>query len=255
MLFVSWNVNGIRAARTKGLLQWLDRSRPDVLGLQEIKARPEQLGADLLEEHGYHVVWNPAQRPGYSGVATFSRTEPDEVELGFGIERFDVEGRVIGSRHGKVWFYNVYFPNGGAGDERLQYKLEFYEALREHLNARVARRQKVIVAGDWNTAHREIDLARPGPNRKISGFMPIECDTLDLWFQDGWIDSFRHFHPDRAGAYSWWSMRAGSRERNVGWRIDYQVVSKNLAKDLESAAIWPEVPGSDHCPIALELGA
>ena len=253
MQFISWNINGIRAAQKKGLLTWLEKSRPDVLGLQEIKARPDQLDEELLEAGGYHAFWHPAEKPGYSGVATFSKKEPDDVEYGMGEERFDREGRVLITRHGPVDFYNVYFPNGGASDERLEYKLEFYEALRRHANERVAAGRQVIVAGDWNTAHREIDLARPKANRKKSGFMPIECEALDCWFQEGWVDSFRHFHPDREGAYSWWAMRSAARERNVGWRIDYHVVSANIKNRLKSAAILSEVMGSDHAPVVVDI--
>ncbi len=253
MKFMSWNVNGIRAAQKKGFLDWLDQAQPDVLGLQEIKARPDQLDEELLAARGYHVAWNPAERPGYSGVATFSKRPAKAVELGFGIPEFDSEGRVVITTHGVIDFYNVYFPNGGASDERLAYKLAFYDALRDHANARVETGAKVIVSGDWNTAHRDIDLARPKPNRKKSGFMPIECESMDRWFQDNWTDSFRHFYPEKKDAYSWWAMRSGARERNVGWRLDYHMVSHNLKKRLAGASILTDVLGSDHCPVLVEI--
>lgn len=253
MRFVSWNINGIRAAQKKGFLDWLEAEQPDVLGLQEIKARPDQLDEELLAARGYHAFWNPAERPGYSGVATFAKKKPAEVQMGFDSQEFDNEGRVIISTHGTIDFYNVYFPNGGASDERLEYKLAFYDALREHANAKVADGRKVIVSGDWNTAHKEIDLARPKPNRKKSGFMPIECDKMDHWFQDGWVDSFRHYFPEQKEAYSWWAMRSGARERNVGWRLDYHLVSANLKKRMQSAEILKDVMGSDHCPVILDI--
>ncbi len=253
MRFVSWNVNGIRAAQKKGFLDWLEAEQPDVLGVQEIRAKPEQLDEDLMAARGYFAYWNPAERPGYSGVATFSKRKPKTVEYGFGSDEFDDEGRVLITGHGVIDFYNVYFPNGGASDERLQYKLAFYDALRQHAEARVASGRKVIVAGDWNTAHKEIDLARPKPNRKKSGFMPVECETMSRWLEDSWIDSFRHFHPDQRNAYSWWAMRSGARERNVGWRLDYHVVSANLRNRMEGAEILDKVMGSDHCPVVLEI--
>ncbi|MCA9321306.1 MAG: exodeoxyribonuclease III [Planctomycetes bacterium] len=253
MKIYSWNVNGIRACAKKGFLDWLDSERPDVLCLQEIKARPDQLDAALLEEHGYHVVWNPAQRPGYSGTATFSKVKPKESALGFGIDRFDTEGRVVVTRHGKVRLFNVYFPNGGQGDERLAYKLAFYDALLDHVGQLVAAGEDVVVCGDFNTAHREIDLARPKQNRKTSGFMPIECEALERWFEAGWIDSFRALHGDREHCYSWWSMRAGSRERNVGWRLDYHLISPRLKPRLRGAEIASSVLGSDHCPVIVDL--
>ena len=253
MKFVSWNVNGVRAAARKGFEAWLESTDADVVALQEIKARPEQLEESLRAPQGWHVAWNPASRAGYSGTATFSRKKPGETALGIGIPRFDDEGRILVTRHGKIVHYNVYFPNGGQGDERLRYKLDFYDALLEHLEARVAAGDSIVVCGDLNTAHREIDLARPRENRKISGFMPVECEALDRWFERGWIDAFRTLHPDLEGAYSWWSMRSGARSRNVGWRLDYHLVSRDLGKRLKQAAIHKDVEGSDHCPVSLVL--
>jgi len=250
---MSWNVNGIRAVHRKGFLDWLKKARPDVLALQEIKARPEQLPDELREPKGYHVIWNPAERPGYAGTATLSMKPPAEARSGFDVEKFDVEGRVTVTRHEPIVLFNVYFPNGGQGDERLAYKLEFYDALLSHVNDLVARGESVVVCGDLNTAHREIDLARPKQNRKTSGFMPIECEALDRWFQAGWVDAFRHLHPEARDAYTWWTYRAGARERNVGWRLDTHLVSANLVARIRRSKILKDVPGSDHCPVLLDL--
>ncbi|MEZ6194117.1 MAG: exodeoxyribonuclease III [Planctomycetota bacterium] len=256
MRIVTWNVNGLRAVWKKGFAAWLGDLDADVVCLQEVKARPDQLEPEMLAPAGWHASFFPAERAGYSGVATYSRKKPraNAVQSGFGAPRFDAEGRVLVTRHaGGLSVYNVYFPNGKKDDERLAYKLDFYDELLAHVNARVAEGEKVVVCGDWNTAHREIDLARPKENRKTSGFMPEECAKVDDWVESGWVDAYRALHPDRAGAYSWWSLRSGARERNVGWRLDYHMVSGNLADRVRDAAIHVEVPGSDHCPVSLEL--
>ena len=253
MEFVSWNVNGVRAVHKKGFLDWLDDARPDVLALQEIKASPDQLPEDLRNPKGYHAIWTPAERPGYSGTATLSRVAPTDLRQGFGEARFDAEGRVTVTRHESILLFNVYFPNGGQGDERLAYKLDFYDALLAHLNDLVAQGESVVVCGDLNTAHREIDLARPKQNRKNSGFMPIECEALDRWFEAGWVDAFRHLHPEARDCYTWWTYRAGARERNVGWRLDTHLVSPDLADHIRDARILKDIQGSDHCPVLLAL--
>lgn len=253
MRFYAWNVNGIRACARKGFLDWLAEAQPDVLGLQEIKAMPEQLGADLLTEHGYHVVWNPAERKGYSGTATFSKVEPDEVVLGLGEARFDCEGRTTITRFGDTTFINAYFPNGKRDLSRIPYKTDFYRLMLEVANARVAAGEKVIIAGDWNTAHHEIDLKNWRANRKTTGFRPEERALLDEFEAAGWVDSFRKLHPEAEDRYSWWSNRKGVRERNVGWRIDYHWVSANLWPAVTGAEIHADVLGSDHCPVSVTV--
>ena len=253
MKLVTWNVNGMRAIARKGFLDWLYASDVDVVALQETKARPDQLEPEIESPEGYRSQWFSAERAGYSGVGTLSKKRPVRVECGFGEERFDCEGRVLATRHRGFTLVNVYFPNGKKDDTRLRYKLDFYEALRAWLRPRVEDGEDFVVCGDWNTAHREIDLARPKENRKISGFMDIERAAVDAWIDEGWIDAFRELYPEQREAYSWWSLRSGARARNVGWRIDYHLVTPGLRKKLRSCEIQTEVMGSDHCPVLLEL--
>jgi len=252
MILYSWNVNGIRAIEKKGFLDWLDEVQPDVLCLQETKARMDQLGSSLIEDHGYHTYWHSAEKAGYSGVATFCKEEPHYVQEGLGIDRFDAEGRVLITEHDNFLLYNIYFPNGQKDDIRLQYKLDFYDELLPIINEHVDNGTNVVVTGDWNTAHHEIDLARPKENVKTSGFMPIERERLETYVNKGWVDSFRHFHtePDR---YTWWTYRFGARDRNIGWRIDYFFVNEEFIDQLQDADIHSEIMGSDHCPISLNL--
>ncbi len=250
---MSWNVNGIRALGRKGFLGWLAEARPDVLGLQEIKARPEQLDPELLAPPGYVAHWHPAERAGYSGVAILSRERPSEVVEGLGIPRFDAEGRTLLARFKDFDFVTAYFPNGKHDLSRVPFKLDYSEAFLDYVNRLAAAGRKVVFCGDVNTAHRDIDLARPKENRKVTGFLPEECAWVDRLTEAGWIDAFRRRHPDRSGAYTWWSFRSGARERNVGWRIDYFFVGPGLWPQVACAAIHPEVTGSDHCPISLDL--
>jgi exodeoxyribonuclease-3 len=247
-----WNVNGVRAAAKKGLLEWLEKEAPDILCLQETKASPENLTKDLLEPLGYQTYWNYGERKGYSGVATFTKEKPLDVSNSFGVPAFDTEGRIIVCKYQNFTLCNVYFPNGKQGAERLKYKLDFYDAFLNYLEPLRLRGEKIIFCGDVNTAHQEIDLARPKENSKISGFLPIERAWLDKLLSRGYVDTFRYFHKE-ANQYSWWDMKTGARARNVGWRIDYFIITENLLPDLEKAYIMPDVPGSDHCPIALEL--
>ena len=253
MRFFSWNVNGIRAATRKGFLDWLKAEQPDVLCLQETRANTDQLTADVLTEHGYHVVWASAQKKGYSGVATFSKEEPDEVVIGLGEERFDSEGRMVVTRHGEILVFNGYFPNGGRSHDRVPYKLDFYTKLLETTTPMLERGEKIIICGDWNTAHKAVDLARPKANVKTSGFTPVEREAFDSFFDAGFVDAFRRLHPDTKDVYTWWSNRAGVRQRNIGWRIDYHMVSPSLMEDVVSATVHTQVMGSDHCPIELEV--
>ena len=252
MKLISWNVNGVRAVVKKGFLDWLDQEQPDILCLQETKAHVDQLTAEILTDHGYNTYWHSGERRGYSGVATFCKEEPLYVQEGLGIERYDAEGRVLLTEHENFLLYNIYFPNGQKDDERLQYKLDFYNDLLPIINEQVESGNNVVVTGDWNTAHHPIDLARPKQNVKTSGFMPIEREKLDMYVENGWIDTFRLFHPE-GDRYSWWTYRFGARERNVGWRIDYYFVNEGFADNVEDADIHVEVMGSDHCPVSLEL--
>jgi exodeoxyribonuclease-3 len=252
MKLISWNVNGVRAVVKKGFLDWLDQEQPDILCLQETKAHIDQLAAEILTDHGYHTFWHSGERRGYSGVATFCKEEPLYVQEGLGIERYDAEGRVLLTEHENFLLYNIYFPNGQKDDERLQYKLDFYDDLLPIINEQVESGNNVVVTGDWNTAHHSIDLARPKQNVNTSGFMPIEREKLDMYVENGWIDTFRLFHPE-GERYSWWTYRFGARERNVGWRIDYFFVNEGVLDNVVNADIHDEIMGSDHCPVSLEL--
>jgi len=252
MKIFSWNVNGVRAIEKKGFLEWIEEEDPDIVCIQETKAKVEQLGSSLIEDHGYHTYWHSAERPGYSGVATFSKVEPYYVQKGLGIDRFDSEGRVLITEHENFLLYNIYFPNGQKDEIRLNYKLDFYDELLPIINEQVDSGSNVIVTGDWNTAHFPIDLARPKENIKTSGFMPIEREKMDQYVDSGWVDTFRHFHqePER---YSWWSYRSGARQRNIGWRIDYFFVNQSFISQIEDADIHENKMGSDHCPVSIKI--
>jgi exodeoxyribonuclease-3 len=247
-----WNVNGIRAAQRSGFLEWLCRESPDILCVQETKANPGQLGEDLGKPRGYHVYWNYPERKGYGGVATFTREKPSRVEYGFGIQRFDVEGRVIISEYSDFILFNLYFPNGKRDETRLKYKMDFYEAFFDFVEPLRQEGKKLIICGDFNTAHKEIDLARPKENEKISGFLPIERAWMDKLTTHGYVDAFRYFNKE-PNQYTWWDLKSRARERNVGWRIDYFFVTKNLLEFISKAFIMPEVTGSDHCPIGITV--
>lgn len=254
MRVLSWNVNGIRSAAAKGFLPWLARERPDVLCIQEIKAKVEQLPPELLAPPGYTAFWNPAERPGYSGVATLSRTKPLGVRIGLGVPEFDREGRVLVTDHGDFLLVNAYFPNGKSGPERLDYKMRFKAAMGGFCETLQDKgKREVLLCGDVNTAHRAIDLARPEENEGISGFMPMERAWIDRFLALGYVDTFRSLNPEAKDCYSWWSFRSGARRRNVGWRIDYFFASLGLAREMKRAFIQPEVAGSDHCPVGVDL--
>ena len=252
MKLISWNVNGIRAAVKKGFLQFLDSESPDILCIQETKANKEQLTSEILKDHGYYTFWHSGNRKGYSGVATFCKHQPLYIQEGLGIEKYDAEGRVLITEHDNFLLYNIYFPNGQKNDERLNYKLDFYNDLLPIINDQVDSGNNVIVAGDWNTAHLPIDLARPNENKNTSGFMPIEREKIELYISNGWIDTFRLFH-DEGERYSWWTYRFGARERNVGWRIDYFFVNEGMVEICKDADIHQNILGSDHCPVSLTL--
>jgi len=253
---LSWNVNGIRACARHGFVRWLGRCGADIIGLQEVRARQAQMPPGLKQPRSWHHHLVAAEKPGYSGVSILSRPKPEEVITSMDVAEFDREGRLQIARFGELLVANVYFPNGsgkGRDNGRVPYKLAFYQRLFAMLKPALAAGEKVVVMGDFNTAHRPVDLARPKGNTKTSGFLPEECAELDRWLAAGWVDSFRHLHPDQEGAYSWWAQRGNCRARNVGWRIDYALVSPGLVPDLRQAFILTEVMGSDHCPIGVTL--
>jgi exodeoxyribonuclease-3 len=249
---LSWNVNGIRAVYKKGFIEWLLQEEPDIVCIQETKAWEEQLVEELRKPEGYFSYFAEAERKGYSGAALYTRAEPLQVRTGFSNNRFDTEGRTLAADFGDFMLYNVYFPNGKASKERLQYKMDFYDAFLDHVKELRQKGRKVVVCGDVNTAHREIDLARPRENENVSGFLPEERAWIDRLLQVGFTDTFRTFS-DQPGQYTWWDMKTRARERNIGWRIDYFFVSDNLREAVRSASILSDVQGSDHCPIEIEL--
>ncbi|MBI4726258.1 exodeoxyribonuclease III [candidate division TA06 bacterium] len=249
---VSWNVNGLRAVFKKGFAPWVGKTSPDILCLQETKAKAEQVVKEMESIRGYNIHFASAQRPGYSGVALFSKEKPLSVKQTFGVTRFDDEGRILQADYGKFILFNIYFPNGKASRERLKYKMDFYESFLVEMKRLLKKDKKIIVCGDVNTAHKEIDLARPRENSKVSGFLPQERDWVDRFLEQGFLDTLRIFNPS-PGQYTWWDVISRARDRNVGWRIDYFYASENLRKNIKKAYILPEVMGSDHCPIGLEL--
>lgn len=253
MKLISWNVNGIRAAHRKGFGQWLEAQQADIVCLQEIKARPHQLEPDVRNPPGYHAYWYPAQKPGYSGVALFSRREPFSLQRGMGVPEFDREGRILLARYPGFTLLNIYFPHARRDLTRLDFKLRFCEAVLEWVRCLQGEGNSLIVCGDYNIAHRDIDLANPGPNRKNAGFLPEEKAWMDRFLAAGFHDVFREKYPERNGHYTWWSFQKGVRERNVGWRIDYHCVARALLRRVKAAGHQPLVGGSDHCPVYLEL--
>lgn len=250
---ISWNVNGLRAVAKKGFLDWLAKAQPDVLCLQETKAYEQQLPLSLKQVNGYQPFFCAAERKGYSGVAIYTRKPPKRVKTGMGISRFDTEGRTLMAEYEKFLLYCVYFPNGKASKERLQYKMDFYDAFLNTVEKQRKAGKKIVICGDVNTAHREIDLARPKENEKVSGFLPEERAWIDALLSSGYVDTFRIFEQN-AGHYTWWDLKTRARERNVGWRLDYFFVSRSLKHNVVGAHILDNVQGSDHCPISLELG-
>lgn len=247
-----WNVNGIRAAQRKGFLEWLNRESPDILCLQETKANPKQLDKDLLEPDGYHTYWNYPERKGYSGVVIFTREKPVGVSYDFGVADLEIEGRVVSTEYPGFILVNIYFPNGKKDKSRLRYKMDFYEVFLRFIDSLKAEGKKLVICGDFNTAHKEMDLARPKENEKVSGFLPVERAWIDKFIAHGYIDTFRHFHKE-PNQYTWWDMKTRARERNIGWRLDYFFVSENLLLSVSRAFIMSEVMGSDHCPVGIIL--
>lgn len=252
MKLLSWNVNGLRAVLGKGFGEFVGTEKPDILCLQETKARREQVTLPP-ELDGYHAFWNSAQKPGYSGVAVFTRDQPLNVTEGMGIDEHDTEGRVLTLEYPDFTLVNVYTPNAQDELRRLPYRLQWDLAFRNHLLIH-AKSKPVIFCGDLNVAHNEIDLARPASNRKNPGFSDEERASFTELLGAGFTDSFRHLHPDQPGHYSWWSYRANARQNNVGWRIDYFGVTPGFMSNVKAASILPHVHGSDHCPVGVVLG-
>lgn len=249
---ISWNVNGLRAVYKKGFLDWFAGELPDILCLQETKAARDQVPFELQTVPGYSLHLDAAERKGYSGVALYTRLKPQEVRCGFGDRRFDGEGRTLVADYGSFVLFNVYFPNGGQGPERLRYKLDFYDSFLASIEKHRRKGRHIVICGDVNTAHKEIDLARPKENAANTGFLPEERAWLDRLAAAGYIDTFRMFCSD-GGHYTWWDMKTRARERNVGWRLDYFFVSESLRVHARSAGIMAEVTGSDHCPVDLTM--
>lgn len=250
---LSWNVNGVRAAAKKGFLDWLAAQAPDVLCVQETKARPEQLTKSVLNPPGYLSFWHAATtKKGYSGVAVYTKDEPLHVDAEMGIQRFDDEGRFMRLDFEDFTLFNVYFPNGKMNEERLKFKMDFYDAFLDTVEATRKRSPRLVFVGDVNTAHNEIDLARPKENADVSGFLPIERQWIDKVISLGYVDTFRHVNGDRV-QYSWWDLKSRARERNVGWRIDYVFVTRELLESVKTAFILEDVTGSDHCPVGIQL--
>ena len=251
MKIISYNVNGIRAAINKGFIDWLKAANPDVVCLQEIKAMEEQLDLNLFEEAGYnHHYWFSARKKGYSGVAILSKTEPDHVEFGTGIESMDSEGRNLRADYNGTSVMSMYLPSG-TNDARLQHKFEYMDMIHDYLNDLRAQIPNLIVCGDYNICHEEIDIHNP-KMKGVSGFLPEEREWLGKFISSGFIDSFRHLHPEKQ-EYSWWSYRANARANNKGWRLDYAMVAEPLQEKIKRAVILSEAVHSDHCPILLEL--
>ncbi len=252
MRLISWNVNGVRAVIRNGFMDWFEKENIDIICLQEVKANYSQVEKQLENVKDFNIDWNDAERPGYSGVATFSKVKPLNVRNGFGISEFDSEGRIILQEYDNFYLYNIYFPNGKKNEERLDYKMRFYDAYLDHVEQIRKKGKAVITCGDFNTAHKEIDLKNPKANADQSGFLPIEREWMDKLIAQGYVDTFRMINqePDQ---YTWWTYRFNARKKNVGWRIDYFFIDREHAGMVKDAFILPQVMGSDHCPLGIEI--
>mgnify|MGYP001571697019 FL=1 len=252
MKLISWNVNGIRAAQRAGFQAWFSDQNADIVCRQEVKAFEEQLDEDLKHPNGYHSYWHPAEKPGYSGVTLYSKKEPLKVTLGVGNSAIDREGRALVAEYSDFTLINTYFPNSQRDHARLDYKLSFCEEILKYCCCLVGQNKNIVICGDFNIAHKEIDLKNPKTNTNNAGFLPEERAWLDQFVGQGYVDTFRHFEkgPDH---YTWWSYRPGVREKNIGWRLDYFFVSPDLKDRLAKAAHQATVKGSDHCPVTLTL--
>ncbi len=252
MRLISWNVNGIRAVQKKGFISWVLQENPDVLCLQETKAEKSQLDDELIHIPGYTSFWCSAEKKGYSGVAVYSKIEAKSVEYGIGKAEFDSEGRTLVLDLGAFVLFNIYYPNGGAGNKRVPFKMAFYDQFLKKAEKLRKEGRHVVICGDVNTAHEEIDLSRPKENQRTTGFLPEERAWVTKFISAGYVDTFRHFHKE-GGHYSWWDYKTAARERNIGWRIDYFFVDTAFLPNLKNAFILKDVQGSDHCPVGIEL--
>lgn len=249
---VSYNVNGIRAALNKGLYEWLEKESPDIVCFQELKANHDQINEGLFRMLGYECYWNPAERKGYSGVAILTKEKPENVVVGLGNERYDCEGRVLRADFKNFSLICVYVPSGTMGDIRQDFKMDFLEVFFKHLNDVRKEKPNLIVSGDFNICHKPIDINHPERHNNMSGFLPEERQWVDKLIDNGFIDSFRMFNSN-ANQYSWWSYRAGARQKNLGWRIDYNIVSEQMRNTIKNADIHPNNFQSDHCPVSIEV--
>ncbi|GAB5555201.1 MAG: exodeoxyribonuclease III [Saprospiraceae bacterium] len=249
---VSYNINGIRAGLRKGLAEWLFENPADILCIQETKAQQEQVDVQALEALGYQHFWHSAEKKGYSGVAIFTKQKPDLVKVGCGIEKYDREGRILRADFGDWTLLNCYFPSGTSGDERQAFKMDYLADFQNWINELKKERPQLIIVGDYNIAHTEMDIHNPKGNKKTSGFLPEEREWMTQWFAGGFTDAFRSLNPDKV-EYSWWSYRANARANNKGWRIDYQSVTDNLKDRLIKAYQMTDAVHSDHCPVYLEV--
>ncbi len=252
MKIISYNVNGIRAAMSKGFIEWMKNEDPDVLCVQEIKANPEQVGVFEFEELGYHHYWYPAQKKGYSGVAIFSKEKPKNITYGCGIKAYDDEGRILVADFEKYSVMSVYHPSGSSGDERQSFKMQWLNDYQKYIDELKKSKPNIILCGDFNICHKPIDIHNPKSNANTSGFLPEEREWMENFINSGFIDSFRHLNKN-PHHYSWWSYRAGARGKNLGWRIDYNLVPQHLVSQIKNASIMPEAMHSDHCPVILEI--
>jgi len=249
----SWNVNGIRASEKKGIIEWIKTTNPDILAIQETKAQQNQLSNELLNIEGYKSYWFSAERKGYSGVALYSRIEPDNIER-LGIDEFDMEGRTIIAHYPDFVVINCYFPNSQQEGARLDYKIRFCNAILDKCDSLVSTGKNIILCGDYNIAHTPIDLKNPKANEKNAGYLPEERKWISKFLSSGYIDTFRKFYPNKPGHYSWWSYRFNARKNDAGWRIDYHCVNKSFIDNVTDAEIHKSVMGSDHCPVSITLG-
>ncbi|MDR2395868.1 MAG: exodeoxyribonuclease III [Endomicrobium sp.] len=250
MKIVSWNINGIRAIYKKNFLNWFKNENADIVCVQETKADEAQFPKEVKEVEGYNFYCSSGKKKGYSGVAVWSKIKPENVAVTIENKLFDNEGRILRLNFKDFILFNIYFPNGGASEERLKYKLDFYDYFIDYLKK--FKDKKVIICGDYNTAHYPIDLARPVQNENSSGFMPKERERLDKLIEMGFIDTFRHFNKE-PNNYTWWDYKTSARSRNIGWRIDYFFISKNTLKNIKSADIESSILGSDHCPVSINI--
>ena len=252
LTLLSWNVNGIRAVYKKSFAEWFKEANPDILCIQETKAWEEQLGDEITKVPGYFSYWCQGEKKGYSGTAIYTKEKPISIERGFGVEEFDKEGRILIAEYEHFTLINIYYPNGKKDAVRLKYKMDFYEAFQKFVKKLRKKGKRLIICGDVNTAHKEIDLARPKPNEKVSGFLPEERAWIDRFLTDGYIDTLRMFN-NNPEVYTWWDQVSKARDRNVGWRIDYFYISEDLKNNIINAFTLPDVMGSDHCPVGIEV--